>query len=86
MYSFVFNFFLKISLIYILENLFILFYTFYIFYKFNKIFDNKLYLIYYLYILFHNLIIISYIENVSNFLLKESPLLKKSLYLCVDNS
>ena len=69
-YNFIFSFF-KISLIYILKSLFILFCTFYIFYKFDKIFSNRFYLIYYLYILFRNFIIINNTKNVSSFFLKK---------------
>ena len=79
-YYFIFDFFLKISLIYILESLLILLYISNIFYKFDKIFNNKPNLIYFLYILFYNLIIINYIKNTSVFF-KKDLFLEKLLYL-----
>ena len=84
-YNFIFNFFLKISLIHILESPFILFHTFYIFYEFGGVLGDRLYLIYYLDVLLYYFIIISNIENVSNFFLKEDPFLKKPLYLHIND-
>ena len=80
-YNFILNFFFKISLIYILKSLLILFYTFRIFYKFGRVFGGRFYLIYYLDMLFHNLIIISDTKNLPCFFLKEDLFIKKPLYL-----
>ena len=85
-YNFILNFFLKTSLIYILKSLFILFYIFNIFYKSDRVFRDRLNLIYYLYILFYNFIIIDNAENSSSFSLKENLFLEKLLYFSFANS
>ena len=85
MYNFIFDFFFKISLIYVLENLFILFYTFYISYEFSRVFGGRFCLIYYLNILFCNFVIMSDIEYSFYFFLKEDLFVKELLYFCINN-
>ena len=85
-YNLIFDFFLEVSLIYILESLLIPFYIFSIFYELNRIFGDRFRLISCLYILFYNLIVVSDIENASDFFLEKNLFLKKPLYLCVNDS
>ena len=71
MYNFVLKFFFEISFVYQLKDFLIPFYVFSIVYRFGEVFGDKFGLMYYLYALFHNLIIINYIEDASNFFLKK---------------
>ena len=75
-YYFILKFFFKISFVYILESLLISFHTFYITYKFDRVFDGKFSLAYYLYTLFCDLIIISYIKDASDLFLEKHLFLK----------